>query len=120
MTLSVHFMIPIDLSVTSVEIAIKQNVSCKVEPLDPKALNPIEDLMDYDPVEGVIMFGPMAIWKYVVRRMNSEKPVSLALHFFAWLIPVCAAGTIARSARNPSWSQRLVLRVRGYRDRQRN
>ena len=55
--------------------AARQEVSCKAETLKTTEVNPIEDLIDYDPVEKTVMFGPMAIWKWVVRRMNSDKPV---------------------------------------------
>jgi hypothetical protein len=58
-------------------LAKNQNVSCKVEPMDPASMNPVSDLVDFDPLDKTVMFGPMAIWKWVGRRMNSEKPVRL-------------------------------------------
>ena len=45
--------------------------------MDPSALKPVTDLVDFDPVEKYVIYGPMAIWKWVVRRMNSDKPVIL-------------------------------------------
>lgn len=55
--------------------AVQQNVSCKVETMNGADLNPVTDLAFVD-ADGVFIYGPMAIWRWVAQRMNSDKPVS--------------------------------------------